>query len=61
MLTMIDQIYDRNYQGARLAMNSGAAIAFEKLFASMSKSFKVLNRIEFDAPWTARRSRTKAC
>lgn len=55
MLTMIDQIYDRNYQGARHAMNSGAARAIERFFRSVAVAFKALNRIEYSAPWSVRR------
>ena len=53
---MIDQIFDRNYQGARHAMNSNAAVMFERFFRAASNAFKVLNRIEYSAPWATRRA-----
>lgn len=51
---MIDQIFDRNYQGARHAMNSGAARLFERFYRSAADAFRVLNRIEYSAPWNER-------
>jgi len=51
---MIDQIFDRNYQGARHAMNSEATAMFERFFRAAANAFKVLNRIEYSAPWTDR-------
>lgn len=51
---MIDQIFDRNYQGARHAMNADATRAIEAFFRSTSEAFKALNRIEYAAPWAAR-------
>jgi hypothetical protein len=55
MLTMIDQIYDRHYQGARQAMNADATRQFERLFRAVGNAFAVLNRIEYSAPWTRSR------
>jgi len=54
MLTMIDQIFDRNYQGARYAMNSAATDMFERFFKAAANAFRVLNRIEYSAPWSER-------
>ncbi|MEO6199426.1 MAG: hypothetical protein ABIO68_05785 [Sphingomicrobium sp.] len=59
MLTMIDQIFDRNYQGARHAMNADATHLLQRFFESASAAFKALNRIEYSAPWAVRRSACK--
>ena len=54
MHTMMDEIYDRNYQAARHTMNAGLAVLFDRFFAAAGNAFKVLHRIQFSAPWNAR-------
>ena len=56
---MIDQIFDRNYQGARYAMNSDATAMFERFFRAAANAFKVLNRIEYQAPWATPTKRAR--
>jgi hypothetical protein len=44
---MNDQIFDREYQAGRAALNDGLS----RIFASAGKSLQVLHSIHFDAPW----------
>ena len=44
---MNDQIFDREYQAGRTALNDGIG----QLIRSAGQSMRVLNRINFDAPW----------
>jgi hypothetical protein len=55
MVTMIDEIFDRGYQAGRADLNSGLGFVFSEIGAAANNAFKVLHRIEFDAPWLARR------
>jgi hypothetical protein len=51
---MVDEIYDRHYQAARNDLNASIMSAFARLREAVSNAFKVLNRIEYQAPWTAK-------
>jgi hypothetical protein len=57
---MNDQIFDREYQAGRDALNDGIS----RLIRSAGQSMRVLNKIQFDAPWKrsapAKQSRAKA-
>ena len=44
---MRDEIYDREYQAGRDALHDG----IDRLIDGMAKSLRVLNSIQFDAPW----------
>ena len=59
MLTMIDQIFDRDYQAGRRALNSGITNLATRFGAAFSNAFNVLNRIEYSAPWAVKRSRAR--
>ncbi|HYX47802.1 MAG TPA: hypothetical protein VE820_13420 [Sphingomicrobium sp.] len=54
MVTMVDEIYDRHYQDARNELNAALARGAARLGNAISNAFRVLNRIEYDSPWTAR-------
>ena len=62
---MIDEIYDRHYQASRAQMNASLGTAFAQVAEAVGNSFKVLNRIEYSAPWnrpvgaTARKARSR--
>ena len=56
---MIDEIFDRTYQSGRTELNRGLDRLFGRIGASAGNAFRVLNRIEFDAPWVERRRRTR--
>ena len=61
MLTMIDQIFDRQYRAARTELNHALADAVSRAARAFLNAFEVLNRLEYSAPWTAQRKRTRAC
>ena len=44
---MIDQIYDREYQAGRAALNDSLG----RLIDGAGQSLRVLHKINFDAPW----------
>ena len=48
---MIDQMFDRAYQQGRAELNSTLTAAFRRTGTAIANAFKVLNRIEYDAPW----------
>lgn len=59
MITMIDEIYDRHYQASRGELNTLVANVFTGLGRAIGNSFKVLNRIEYQAPWAAASRRAR--
>ena len=44
---MRDEIFDRDYQAGRDALNDG----IDRLFASIGRTLRVLYSLQFDAPW----------
>jgi hypothetical protein len=54
MVTMIDEIYDRHYQDARSELNAALIRGAAKFSNAIHNAFRVLNRIEYEAPWTAK-------
>jgi hypothetical protein len=54
MATMIDEIYDRHYQDARNDLNAALLRGAARLGSAITNAFQVLNRIEYEAPWTAK-------
>jgi hypothetical protein len=54
MVTMIDEIFDRHYQAGRAELNASIARGFRSLSRTVLNAFAVLNRIEYESPWTAR-------
>jgi hypothetical protein len=54
MVTMVDEIFDRHYQAGRNELNGALLGAFARFGEAFSNAFKVLNRIEYSAPWAAK-------
>ena len=54
MITMVDEIFDRNYQAGRDALNASIISALGSVSHAVGNAFKVLNKIEYDAPWMAK-------
>jgi hypothetical protein len=54
MITMIDEIYDRNFQARRAELSRAVADGFARLGNGVHKAFEVLNRVEYSAPWAAK-------
>jgi len=59
MVTMIDEIFDRSYQAGRDQLNSAILGGLGRLGTAVGNAFAVLNRIEYDAPWTAKAKRAR--
>ena len=57
---MIDEIFDRHYQDGRKQMNDAIITGLAKFGRTVAEAFRVLNRIEYQAPWAApgRRARS---
>lgn len=53
---MMDEIFDRTYQSGRAGLNDGIDALSKTVSKGVLNAFCVLNRIEFNAPWRARRS-----
>lgn len=51
---MQDEIFDRTYQAGRADLNAGLDRAFAAIGRTIGDSMKVLHRIEWDAPWSAK-------
>jgi hypothetical protein len=60
MVTMIDEMFDKDYRAGREALNSAILGVVSRFGAAFGNAFKVLNRIEYSAPWAIkpRRART---
>ena len=56
---MIDEIFDRHYQAGRDALNESVTNGFARFGRAFGNAFKVLNKIEYDAPWTAKPKRAR--
>ena len=59
MVTMVDEIFDRHYQAGRDELNAAIASGFGGLARAIGNAFKVLNKIEYQAPWTATSKRAR--
>ncbi len=53
MVTMVDEIWDRQYRSGRAQLNHGLSQAFGSLGRTIGKSLATLHRIEWSAPWAA--------
>jgi hypothetical protein len=52
---MRDELYDRDYQVARGALNDG----LDRLFGTIASAFLALHRAQWSAPWKSERSRDR--
>ena len=57
---MIDEIFDRTYQGGRAELNAGIDRAVAAIGRELGKSLTALHRIEWSAPWSQPASRRTA-
>jgi hypothetical protein len=55
MPTMVDEIYDRNYQEGRAALNDGLDRLFAFIGSELGKSLDAVHRFEWSAPWAQRK------
>ena len=51
---MVDELFDRTYQTGRAQLNAGIASAVRAFGQALRNAFVVLNRIEYQAPWSER-------
>ena len=59
MVTVVDEIFDREYAASRKEMNAALSYAFDSFRKTVSKAFEVLVKIEYDEPWTAKSRRVR--
>jgi hypothetical protein len=57
MVTMVDEIFDREYQASRKQLHASMSNGLDRLSQTISSAFEVLVKIEYDAPWTAKSKR----
>ena len=57
---MMDQIFDRNYQAGRSALNADIGRSLAKLSTAIGNTFRSIHRIQFAAPWNERRIARRA-
>ncbi len=57
---MIDELFDRSYQAGRAELNATLYGGLSRLGVAVADAFAVLNRIEYDAPWTAKTRRARS-
>ena len=60
MVTMMDEIFDRHYQAGRNELNASLLGAFTRFGEAFGNAFKVLNRIEYSAPWAIKPRRVRS-
>jgi len=53
MITMIDEIFDRNYQAGRAELNAALVGLGRKLRNTVAPAFLAIHHFEWDAPWTS--------
>lgn len=53
MLTMVDEIYDRGYQGGRAELHAGIDRLIAKIRDTVAPALSAIYHIEWDAPWNA--------
>lgn len=59
MVTMIDEIFDRQFQDGRKQMNDAIVAGLASFGRAVAQAFKVLNRIEYQAPWATPATRAR--
>ena len=60
MVTMIDEIYDRQYQAGRQQLNASVLDGVSRFGSAVLNAFTVLNRIEYQSPWTVKPRRVRS-
>jgi hypothetical protein len=60
MVTMVDEIFDRQYRSGRNELNAAILAVTTRLGHAVGNAFRVLNRIEYSAPWTASAKRIRS-
>ena len=56
---MMDEIFDRNYQSGRAALNDGLERGLRAFGTEIRKSLTAIHTIQWSAPWTGKPVRSK--
>jgi len=59
MITMMDEIFDRQYQAGRNELNAGLDRAFATIGREVGKSLAAVHRFEWSAPWARKPAAAK--
>jgi len=59
MVTMVDEIFDRQYAASRKELNASLSNALGSFRRTVRSAFEVLVKIEYEAPWTAKPKRVR--
>jgi hypothetical protein len=59
MVTMIDEIFDRQHQAGRKELNAAIADTFSGVSRTIGDSLRVLHRIEWSAPWAPTKKKAR--
>lgn len=51
MITMMDEIFDRQYQAGRAAFNADLGKGADRIAKVLGESLRALHRLEWNAPW----------
>ena len=54
MITMMDEIYDRDFQAHRADLTHAVGYVLGRFAGAVGNAFSVLNRIEYSAPWASK-------
>ena len=57
---MVDEIYDRHYQDGRNELNAAISDLLGRFGTAVGNAFRVLNRIEYSAPWAVKPRRARS-
>ena len=60
MITMVDELFDRNYQAGRADLNDAIIDLASRFGRAFRNAFEVLNRIEYSAPWSIKPRRARS-
>lgn len=56
---MVDELFDRQYQAGRSDLNKAIGGLARNAGEALANAFRVLNRIEYSAPWTIQADRAR--
>lgn len=59
MVTMVDEIFDRQYRAGRNQMNASLVDGLARLASAVRNAFEVLVKIEYQAPWATKPTRAR--
>ena len=57
MTTLIDEIFDRQYQSGRKDLHDGIDRLARRAGAALAATFQTMHRVQFDEPWAKKTKR----